>query len=192
MFRLTVAASVAVLLLITLRPPAASQYYAAPLQTAVPRQAPLFLEPVPQRPVPLARAGPGPQMVVPSVDDVSGFVAQWPTMLTVAEEYKWNIQTKSDADLALEEFVIFIPLIVTGAVFGYAALETAKDTFEVDLPEGTEVAAYAVACVGGSIAFVVLTKIGVFGTLAGTLAKALLDGWNAFAGIFLKGALLKY
>jgi hypothetical protein len=190
MFRLTVAASVAVLLLITLRAPAASQYYAAPLQTAVPRQAPLFLEPVPQRPVPLARAGPGPQMLVPSVDDVSGVITSLPTMLTA--EYQWNIQTKSDLEIAFEDLVIVFPLIVTGAVLGYAALETAKDTFEVELPEGSEGLVYAAACLGGSLALVVLTKIGVIGGLMGALAKALLDGWNLFAGVVLKGAILKY
>jgi hypothetical protein len=111
-------------------------------------------------------------------------------MLTA--EYQWNIQTKSDLEIAFEDLVIVFPLIVTGAVLGYAALETAKDTFEVELPEGSEGLVYAAACLGGSLALVVLTKIGVIGGLMGALAKALLDGWNLFAGVVLKGAILKY
>jgi len=113
-------------------------------------------------------------------------------MLTAAEEYKWNIQTKSDADLALEEFVIFFPLMVTGAVFGYAALETAKSQLEVEIPEGTEGVVTAAFCLGGAGFFLILGNSGILGAASGILAKALLDGWNVIASAVLKGALLKY
>jgi len=181
MFRLTVAASVALLLLITLRAPATKQYYAAP--AAVPRQG-LFLEPVPQRPATLARAGPGPQMVV---EDVSGLVTSMPTVAVPTE-----LLAMSEADEKIADFFILFPFMVVGSLFGYVALKAAQDNFDVDLPEGAEVPATAAACIGGATVLVLVTKAGILGSLAGLLAKTLLDAWNLFAGLVLKGAILKY
>lgn len=45
---------------------------------------------------------------------------------------------------------------------------------------------------GLTLLFVVASKFGILNALAGGLAKGLLDGWNVFAGVALKGAYLKY
>jgi hypothetical protein len=99
---------------------------------------------------------------------------------------------KSEADELLGDIFLSFPLAVVGAVFGYAALQTAKSVLEVEFPEGSETVVVIVAAVGGAAFLILLSNVGFLGGVAGVLAKALLDGWNVIANAVLKGALLKY
>lgn len=116
--------------------------------------------------------------------DVAGTIATFdvPTALLA----------KSEADELLDDILISFPLVVVGAVFGYAAVQTAQSTLEVEVPEGSEGVIVLVACVAGAALFVIASNTGLFGGVAGILAKALLDGWNVIANAVLKGAILKY
>merc|ERR1719379_1113531 len=98
----------------------------------------------------------------------------------------------SQADELLGDALAAFPIFVVGTVFGYAALQTAQSVLDVELPEGKEGVVTAVACLGGAVFLVILSNVGVLNFISGTLAKALLDGWNIIANAVLKGAVLNY
>jgi len=116
-----------------------------------------------------------------------------PSSMNIAETVRKSI--KSEGDELLEELFVFFPVVIAGGALTAFALEYIKN-FEGKelLPEAlTENQFFALIAVSvGAGGFVVLTKTGVLSFLAGALAKGLLDGWNLFANLALKGALLKY
>jgi hypothetical protein len=120
-----------------------------------------------------------------------GDVAETVAMLP-AVDVSTALLAKSQGDELLEEIFLNFPLAIVGAVFGYAAVQTAKGVLEVEIPEGSEGVVLLVAAVGGAGAFILLTKVGVLGGISGILAKTLLDVWNVIANLVLKGAILKY
>ena len=61
-----------------------------------------------------------------------------------------------------------------------------------DVPEEFEDAASIAIVLAGMVFAVACSELGVINFFSGTLAKALLDGWNVFANAALPGAILKY
>jgi len=90
---------------------------------------------------------------------------------------------KSEADLLLDEVFTRIPLAVGGGVLGVFVGAAAKDT----VGDASKFAAPAFA-----VLFLLGNEAGLLGSASGLLAKVSLDAWNVFAGLVLKGAILKY
>jgi len=135
------------------------------------------------RPSFAARSPMAPQMFLDAVsqEHIQPLVDSAPSLLLA----------KSEADELLEEIFGTFPTAFTGLCLGAFAVEYAKNLKPAEIEDLPAAVTYAVVP-GVAIAFVVLAKVGVVGTVSGLFAKALLDGWNLFAGLVLPGALLKY
>jgi hypothetical protein len=102
------------------------------------------------------------------------------------------LMAKSEADMLLDDFFGAFPLMVVGALFGYAALQTGKKVLEVEIPENAEIPVSIVAALGGAAFLVLASNAGILNAISGITAKTALDAWNVFANTALKGAILKY
>jgi len=102
------------------------------------------------------------------------------------------------ADEILDELLVFFPVFIGGGAIAAFVVEYIKRLAAAGapefLPEGlTDNQFFTLAAVLlGSGVFIVITKIGILGTATGLFAKTSLDIWNLFAGVVLKGAILKY
>lgn len=113
-----------------------------------------------------------------------------PSMVNLAEELRKTL--KSEGDEFLEEIFGLFPIIVGGGALAAFGVEYVKNlkVLDAELTDNQVVQLAVVS--GGAVAFVVLTKTGILGTVTGLSAKLLLDGWNVIANLVLKGAILKY
>ena len=106
------------------------------------------------------------------------------------------IAKKNDTDELLEEILLAFPTLFSGLVVGAFVLQYIKKsdlTSSVgelldDFPVPIELFAVPVF----AVLFAAAGKFGLLGAISGIVAKTSLDGWNVFANVALKGAILKY
>ena len=118
---------------------------------------------------------------------------------------------KSEGDELIEELFGSVPIVVSGGVLAFfisqyiqnlKPLETTIPTAITEklpelpelpvIPEEYDQYVTPAIVVGFTVLFVASANFGLLGSLAGALAKGLLDGWNVFANVALPGAILKY
>ena len=88
-------------------------------------------------------------------------------------------------DAVIDEVFGSFPLVVTGGALGAFGQAYLKKLADVEVP-------IPAAALGAAVVFTLLAKAGILNAAAGGLAKLMLDVWNVFAGLVLKGAYLKY
>ena len=137
------------------------------------------------------------QTALPSALNVPDSQYSLPSSMNVAAA-ALRKSLKSEGDEILDELLVFFPVFMGGGSITAFVVEYIKRLAAAGapefLPEGlTDNQFFALAAVVlGSGFFVVLTKTGILATATGLLAKTSLDIWNLFAGVVLKGAILKY